>query len=86
MTVEKEALLHFKNRHAFESTDFDPCDIAPLINRAFNKYFARRYKNLEAIIYRGWLHLYRSLLKDPFVLKEIRLDSEQLNNQHDPPL
>ena len=23
ITVEKDALLHFKHRHAFESTDFD---------------------------------------------------------------
>ena len=34
-TVEKYALLHFKHRHAFESTDLDICDILPLINRAW---------------------------------------------------
>ena len=70
MTVEKDALLNFKHRHAFESTDFDRCNIVLLINQAWKKYFAIRDKNLEAIIYRGWFHLYRRLLKDPVILKK----------------
>ena len=53
MTVEKYAPLYFRHRHAFESTDFDICNIVPLINRSWKKYFERRDKNLEAIIYRG---------------------------------
>ena len=52
MTVEKDSLLHFKHRHAFESTDFDRCDIVPLINQTWKKYFAIRDKNLDEIIYR----------------------------------
>ena len=87
MTVEKDALLHFKHRHAFQSSDFDWCGIVPLINRAWKKYFARRDNNLEEIIYRGFFHLERRLLKEPVILKaEIRLDNEQLDNQNDPPL
>ena len=70
MTVEKDALLHFKHRHAFESTVFDRCNIVPLINQAWKKYFAVRNKNLEAIIDRGWFHLDRRLLKDPVILKK----------------
>ena len=53
MTVEKDAILYFKHRHAFESTDFDRYDIVPFINRSCNKSFARRENNLEAIIGRG---------------------------------
>ena len=49
-TVEKDALLHFKQRHAFESTDFDRCNIVPFINWERKKYFAIRENNLEAII------------------------------------
>ena len=87
MNVEKDALLHFKHRHAFESTDFDRCDIVPLIKRACKKYFSLRDNNLKAIIDRGWFHLDRRLLKEPVILKtKIRLDNEQLDNQHDPPL
>ena len=86
-TVEKDALLHFKHRNEFESTDFDRCNIVTLINWARKKYFSRREKNLEEIIDRGWLHLYRRILKDPVRLKtKRRLDNEQLDNQHDPPL
>ena len=70
MTVEKDALLHFKHRHAFECTDFDRYDIVQLINRVCKKSFARRDKNLEAIIHREWLHLARRLLKDPVFLKK----------------
>ena len=62
MTIEKEALLHFKHRHAFESTGFDPCEIVLFIRQSFNKSFAIRDKNLEAIIDRGWFHLDRRLL------------------------
>ena len=69
MTVEKDALLHFKHRHSFESTGFDQYDIVPLINRAWNKSFARREKNLEAIVDREWFHLGRRLLKEPVILK-----------------
>ena len=87
MTIEKYALLHFKHRHAFESTDFYRCKIVPLINRAWKKYFVRVYGNLEAIIDIGWFHLDRRLLKYPFIFKtKIRLDNNQLDNQHDPPL
>ena len=46
MTVEKDALLHFKHRHAFEITGFDWCDIVLLINQEWKKSFAGRYKNL----------------------------------------
>ena len=87
MTVEKDALLHFKHRHAFEITDFDRCNIVPLINWAWKKYFARRNKNLEAIIDRGWFQLDRRLLKDSIILKtKRRLDNEQIDNQHNPSL
>ena len=50
MTVEKDALLHFKNRHAFGSTDFDRYNIVLLINWAWNKSFAITEKSFEAII------------------------------------
>ena len=86
MTIEKDALSYFKNRHAFEITDFDRCGIVPLINRSWNKLFSIRDKNFEAIIDRGWFHLNRRLLKDPVILKKIRLDNEKLDNQHDLPL
>ena len=87
MAVEKDSLLHFRHRHSFESTDFDRYDILPLINRAWNKSFTRRYKNLEAIIDRGLFHLEKRLLKDPAILKtKIRLNNEQQDNQYDPPL
>ena len=87
MTVEKEALTQFKHRNAFEITDFYLCDIVPLINRAWKKYFARRNKNLEVIIDRGWFHLDRRLLKEPVILKtKISLDNEKLDDQHDLPL
>ena len=86
-TAEKDAPLHFKHRHAFEGTDFDLCDIVLLINLAWKKPFARREKNLESIIYKGWFHLEMRLLKEPVILKtKIRLGNEQLENQHDPPL
>ena len=32
ITVEKDALIQFKQRHEFESTEFDRCNILPLIN------------------------------------------------------
>ena len=84
MTVEKDALLHFKHRHAFESTDFDRCDIVPLINREWKKSFTIRDKKLESNIDRGWFHLDRRLINDPVILKtKIRLDNEQLDHQHD---
>ena len=70
MTVEKDALLHFKHRHAFESTDFDWCGILPLINQAQKKSFPRSEKNLEAIIDRWWFHLDRRILKDPVILEK----------------
>ena len=68
MNVEKDALLHFKHRHTFESTGFDICNIVPLVNRTWKKSFAIRDKNLEAIIDIGWFHLDRRLLKDPVIL------------------
>ena len=81
MTVEKDALFHFKHRHSFESTDSYQCDILPLINRAWKKYFSRRDKNLEAIIDRRCFCLDRRLIKDPVILKtEIRLNNEQPDN------
>ena len=87
MTEEKDALLYFKHRYAFESTEFDRYDMVLLINRARKKYFARRHKNLEEIIDRGWFHLERRILKDPVLLKiKIRLDNEELKNQHDLPI
>ena len=87
MTVEKDALLHFKHRHAFESTDFDRCDILPLVKWEWKKYFARRDDNLEAIIDRGWFHLEIILLKEPVILKtKIRLENDQLDNKNDLPL
>ena len=85
MTVEKDALIQFKHRHEFEITDFDWCNILLLINRVWNKLFARRDRNLEAIIYRGCFYLERGLLKDLVIMKK-SLDDEQLKNQHDPPL
>ena len=69
-TVEKDALLHFKHRHAFETTEFYQCIIVPLINWAWKKFFARRDKNLESIIERGWFHLESRLRKDPVTLKK----------------
>ena len=45
-TVYKDAPIRFKQRHEFESTDFDRCDIVPLINRVWKKSFARSEKNL----------------------------------------
>ena len=87
MTIEKYSLIRFKQRHEFESTDFDRCDIVPLINQSWNKSFSIRDKKCESIIYRVWFHLDRSLLKYPVILKKkIRLDDEQLHNQHDSPL
>ena len=87
MTVEEYALLHFKHRHAFKITDFYRCDIVPLINQKWSKYYSIRGNNLEAIIDREWFHLDRRLLKDPVMLKtKIRLDNEKLDNQHEPPL
>ena len=74
----KYALLHFKHRHEFETTEFDQCNTWLFINWAWRKYFTRREKNLEAIIDRGWLHLDRRLLKVPAILKtKIRLANEQ---------
>ena len=46
ITVEKDARLHSKHRHAFESTDFDRCGIVPLINRELNKCFAKKVQEL----------------------------------------
>ena len=86
VTVEKDALILFKQINEFESTEFDQCNILPFINRTWKKSFARRGKNLEAIIDRNWFHLDRRILKDPVILKtKIRLENEQLDNQHDPP-
>ena len=85
ITVEKDTLLHFKHIHAFESNAFDICDIVQLINRVWKKSFVRRDKNLKAIIDIGWSHLDRSLMKYPIILEK-KLDNEQLDNQHDPPL
>ena len=87
MTIEKDALLNLKHRHEFESTDFYLCNIVTVMNWAWKKYFARSDKNLESIIYRGWFHLDRGLLKYPVLLDtKIRLDNEKLDNQHDPTL
>ena len=69
MTVEKDARLYFKHRHAFESTDFDQCNIVPLIDRSWNKSFSIREKNWEAIIDREWFHLNRRILKGLVILK-----------------
>ena len=68
ITVEKEALIRLKYRHKFEITDFDRCDIVPLIYQEWKKYLTRSDKNLEAIIDRGWFHLDRRLLKYPVIL------------------
>ena len=70
MILDKDALLHFKHRHAFEINDFDRCDIVPLIYQEWKKYLTRSDKNLEAIIDRGWFHLDGRLLKDPAILKK----------------
>ena len=70
MTVEKYTFIRFKQRHEFESTDFDQWNIVLLINRSFNKYFSRRDNNLKAIIDRVWFHPERRLLKDPVILKK----------------
>ena len=70
MNVEKDALLNFKHRHAFESTDFDRCDIVPLIKRAWKKSFSIRNNNSEATIDRGWFHLERRLMKEPVIFKK----------------
>ena len=86
MTVEKYFLIIFKHRHEFESTDFDRYGIVQLIKHTCNKSFARNENNLESIIDRGWFHLDREPHKDPAILKKIRLENEQLDNQHYPPL
>ena len=86
MTVEKDALIQFKQRHEFESTGFYQCNIVPLSNRSWKKSFSRRYNKLEAIVFRGWFHLYSRQLKDPVVLEKIRLDDEQPGNQREPTL
>ena len=67
-TVEKDALLHFKHRHTFEITDFDQCDIVPLINWECKKSFAIRHNNLEAINDILLLHLHMRLLNNPVIL------------------
>ena len=69
-TVEQDALIQFKQKHEFESTDFDQCNIVPLIQQVQKKYFSRREKKSESIIDRGWFHLYRRLMRDPVTMKK----------------
>ena len=69
MTREKDRLVQFKRRNQFPNTNFHKHDIVPLVNLAWKESFARKEKNLKAIIDRGWYYLDMRLLKDPDILK-----------------
>ena len=65
MTKEKQNLLEVKDTLGLMNDGILDTDLMPLINKAWERSFARVDKNKNAISDRGWNPLNRALLLDP---------------------
>ena len=64
----KDELLIEKRKRNLPLT-FKPTDIIPIVNRAWNRSFAKADSNRRAIVDRGWYPCNYNLLTKPEVLR-----------------
>ena len=69
LTKEKDALMYWKRSHGLAEV-IENYDIIPLVNRAWDKSFARKDTNMKAIRMSGWNPCNMALLTNEEILKK----------------
>ena len=84
ITKAKQNLLEFKDSIGLQNDGMLDTDLMPLVNKAWDKSFARVHKNRNAIVDRGWNPLNKALLLDPTLRSTMtsKEKSDEYNKQN----
>ena len=66
---KKATFVAFKTEHHLPC-QIDACDIIPLVNNIFHKYYSNTVSNKKAVADRGWYPANRALVEHPLLVRD----------------